>query len=125
MRYPPKIYAQALLDFLLAKTTVQENQRITDNFLKFLEKNGDMGKIEKIIDSAKNLFVKKTGKKRIVFETARNIKENSKNLLKSLIKEGDIVEEKINPGIIAGVKITVNDERQLDASILNKIKKLF
>jgi F0F1-type ATP synthase delta subunit len=45
--------------------------------------------------------------------------------VKKIAKKSDIVEEKINPDLIAGIKITINDEMQFDGSFAKKVKELF
>ena len=63
----------------------------------------------------------KSGNKKIVLEMARQ----NKVILKSVIKKNDVVEEKINPELIAGIKIIIDNERQLDFSLKNKLDKIF
>jgi F0F1-type ATP synthase delta subunit len=72
---------------------------------------------------AEKLLLKKTGRKKIVVEVARN--QGSASMLKSLAKKGDIIQEKVEASIVAGVKITINDEQQLDVTLKSKIEKLF
>ena len=103
------------------KTEAQE-QKIVENFLKLLEKNGDMKKAKDIVALAENLFIKKTGRRRIILESARKV--DKKEILKSFERQGDIVQEKIDKNLIAGIKITIND-RQLDYSMRKKIQELF
>lgn len=119
MKYKSKIYAQALVDSLSDKVN---QKKITDNFLKLLEKNGDMKKAREIILQAEQLFLKKTGNKKVVLEVARKV--NTKDFTKNFIKKGDLVKEKINAKLIAGVKILINNERQLDNSLLGKLNKI-
>jgi F0F1-type ATP synthase delta subunit len=45
-------------------------------------------------------------------------------LLKEFAKEGDVVREKINHELIAGIKIIINDSRQFDASMQSKLQKI-
>ena len=82
-----------------------------------------MKKAKEIIALAEGLFLKKTGNKKIVLETARPL--NSRSVFKKIKKEGDIIEEKINPELIAGIKIIVNNSRQLDFSLRKKLQQIF
>jgi len=50
---------------------------------------------------------------------------DNKALLKQFVKEGDIVKEKINRELIAGVKVIVDGERQLDYSMQDKLQSIF
>jgi F0F1-type ATP synthase delta subunit len=125
MKYKPKEYAEALVELFLAKGADEREKEIAANFVKFIKKNGDEGKADKIILYAKDLFIKKTGRRKITLETARKIKPFQKEFLDFFIQKGDIVEEKINKELIAGIKIIIDNQRQLDASMLKKINNIF
>lgn len=125
MKYKAKDYAKALVDLILQKGKPAEDKKILDNFLKILEKNGDIKKAKEITALAESIYFKKTGKKKIIIETARKIDQSQRNLLRSLEKEGDITEEKINKELIAGIKIIINNEKQFDASMQRKLQKIF
>ncbi|MEK7061652.1 MAG: F0F1 ATP synthase subunit delta [Patescibacteria group bacterium] len=125
MKYKPKDYATALIELILKKTTLSQEKKISDNFLNLLEKNGDIGKAKKIIALVEVLFFKKTGRKKIILQTARKMSSEQKGLLESLVKKGDIVKEEINKELIAGVKIIINNEKQFDASMKKKLENIF
>ncbi|OGZ67379.1 MAG: hypothetical protein A3C58_03765 [Candidatus Staskawiczbacteria bacterium RIFCSPHIGHO2_02_FULL_34_10] len=118
-----KLYALALADVIAKKISLQEEKKVIYNFLKLLEKNGKLKNAKKIISLTQKYYLEKTGNKSIILQTAR--KTITKNLLKSLYKEGDIIEEKINPALIAGIKIIINNEKQLDFSLKNKLDNIF
>lgn len=123
MKYKSKIYARALVDVLSDKKILAHEKKIVDNFLNILRKNRDIHKIKEIIFLAENLLFKKTGKRKIVLETARKI--GKKNILESFLKDGDFLEEKIDVEIIAGIKIVINNNRQLDFSLEKKLQEIF
>ena len=125
MKYKSKDYAIVLVELILKEVTPTQEKKLLDNFLKLLEKNRDTVKVKKIITLAEILFFKKTGRKKIILETARKMSSEQKNLFGFLVKNGDIVQEKINKDLIAGVKIIVNNERQFDASIQKKLENIF
>lgn len=122
MKYKAKKYAEALAGAITKPGA--DADKISKNFLKLLEKNGDMKKAKEILALAESLFIKKTGRRKVVVETARKMKAKQKDLVESLAHKGDIVEEKINPDLLAGIKIIINDE-QLDLSMQRKINNLF
>ena len=119
MRYRPKNYASALVDAMSGNVG---DKKIVANFLALLQKNGDVKKANQIIMLAEKLLLKKTGNHTIMLETARKV--DAKELVKSFAKKGDVIEEKINPALIAGVKIIIDSEQQLDNSLLAKLNKL-
>lgn len=122
MKHRAKVYAKTLADLMIEKKTEAQEEKIVENFLKLLEKNGDMKKAKDIVSLAENMFIKKTGRRKVLLETARRLEK--KEILKSFERAGDIVQQKIDKNLIAGIKITVND-KQLDFSMRKKIQELF
>jgi len=111
------MYAEVLLTALAVKKT-----GIFERFLKVLERNGDTKKLKQIAVSAEKMLLEKSGHKSVVIETARRLPKNS---LKGFIKNGDAVVEKINPELIAGMRVIVNGEKQLDFSLQKKLNEIF
>jgi len=120
MKYKSKQYAKALADIMVGSKT--DVKKVTERFLELLEKNGDIGKAKEIMTLAEDIFIKKTGRRKIILETARPMGKNQ--IVKSFEMAGDIIEQRVNPEIIAGIKITINDE-QLDMSIQKKLQEIF
>ena len=123
MKIKPKIYARVLVDVMMSKKNAGNEKKIVDNFLKLLKKNVDVKNATEIIRLAEVFILQKTGNKKITLETARDI--GRKNIFKEIVRRHDIVEEKIDPELIAGIRITVNGEKQLDFSLKNKLDKIF
>ena len=124
MKYSPSIYAKALSEVAIDPTADKRANVLVKNFLKLVEKNNDQHQLKKIFQETEKLVREKTGKRKVVLETARPIKKLD-SAVKKIIKKGDILEEKINPDLIAGLKIILNDEKQFDGSMAKKIKQLF
>lgn len=117
-----KIYAQALAEVALGKKV---NKKTEENFLKLLQKDGLINKAKEIVQMAEDIILQKQGKKKITFETARKMTAGQKKMLESVAKGGDIIKEQVNPSIIAGVKVIVNDSRQFDGSLQKKLQNIF
>lgn len=122
MKFSSKIYAKVLLEMISEKKDKNE-KKIIDNFFKILEKNRDLKKAKEVISLIEKMYFKKIGKRKVELETARKI--DYKNLGGNFLKESDIIEEKINPDLVAGIKIIINDEKQLDFSLKNKLDSIF
>ncbi|MEK7658645.1 MAG: F0F1 ATP synthase subunit delta [Patescibacteria group bacterium] len=133
-----KLYAKALAEVLskpsyakaspYAKATEDKSEgqgKVVANFVKLLVKNGQEKKAKEILDLAEDLLLAKQGKRKINFQTARKITAEQKKLLQSVAKDGDKTKETINPELIAGVKIIINNERQFDASMQKKLSRIF
>ena len=122
MKNKVKIYAAALAE-LIMETKPASQKKIADNFFKLIVKNNYAAKAGEIVALAEDIILKKKGNKKIILQTARKI--DGKRVIKSFIKEGDVVESEINPEIIAGIKVIINNEKQLDFSLKNKLDKIF
>lgn len=121
MKIKPKDYAAALV-YALSKPGT-DHQKITANFLKLLQKNGDIKKGKMIVAMAQELLARKSGGKKIVIETARAL--DKKTLAGVIGGKNDLVQEKLNPTLVAGIKITVNGNKQLDFSLQKKLNEIF
>lgn len=118
-----KLYARALAE-ILAKKGIDEN-KVISNFVKILVKTGQEKKAKEILNLTEDLLLVKQGKSKITFETARKITGEQKKMFDNFIKEGDKTQEKINPELIAGIKIIINNNRQFDASLKSKLQNIF
>ena len=123
MKYKIIEYAKALAEILSDKDF--NEKQIIQGFLRVLERQSDIKKAKEIITATKILLAKKIGKKSVFFESARKLSDGQKKMLSKFVEEGDIVEEKINKELIAGVKIIIDNEKQLDQTILTKINNIF
>ena len=123
MKYTTKNYANALVEFLSEGKIA--DKKISQGFIKLLERQNDLKKSKEIIELAEFLLAKKNNKKSVTFETARKLSEAQRKILLKSTEPGDIIKEKINPELIAGVKIIVDNEKQLDQTLLKKINNLF
>lgn len=117
-----KIYAQALAEVAMSK---KENKKSVDNFLALVKKNSLERKLKEIVVLAEKIILEKQGKKNIVFQTARKVTLAQKKLLTGVAKEGDVIKETISPELIAGVKVVVNENKQLDMSMQKKLQEIF
>jgi F0F1-type ATP synthase delta subunit len=123
MKYNYKIYARALVSALDEAQDLAQKEKIIKNFLALIQKNKDTRQLKKIIDFASKIIYKKEGRQRIILETARP-QNNLKNLFQKFFNEKDIIEEKINPNILAGIRIVINDEKELDFSFKKRLELL-
>jgi F0F1-type ATP synthase delta subunit len=118
-----KIYAKTLAEEILSGKL--KNKETIDNFVKVLATARLLGKVKDILGMAEGFILAEQGKKKIVFETARKVTPSQRKLLNSIIKQGDIVNEKLNSQLIAGIKIIINDSKQFDASMQSKLRDIF
>jgi len=117
-----KLYAKALAEIILANKA--DGKKVVNNFVKLLVSQGLEKKAKEILELTESMLLQKQGKRKITIETARKATAGQKKLLDSLVKKGDIVKEKINSELIAGIKIIINDSQQFDGSLQSKLSKI-
>jgi F0F1-type ATP synthase delta subunit len=125
MNYSSKNYADAFCLAVLSAKSDSDKEKCIKNFLELLKKNRDQRKINEIFSLAEKIISQKTGARKVVVESARPLSAENKKAMEGIIKPGDYVEKRINKDLVAGVKVTINDEMQLDASFSKKIKNIF
>jgi len=119
-----KLYAKALSDVISKKMSAAEEKKVIENFLKLLAKTGKEKKAKEILSLAEDLLLSKQGKRKIIFQTARKMTASQKKLLRDFVRDGDVIKEKIDPELIAGIKIIINDSRQFDSSMQSKLQNI-
>jgi F0F1-type ATP synthase delta subunit len=124
MKYSVHTYAQAFVEALEDREgKIKDEATLGKNFLALVRRYGDESHLPNILDEASRLARGKSGIRQITIESARELSISQKTALKHFIKTHDVVEERIDPELIAGVKITVNDEMQFDGSLKTKLNK--
>lgn len=118
-----KLYAKALADVISVKGF--DEKKVVNNFFKLIISEGLEKKAKEIFNLVEEITLLKQGRRKVVFETARAMNGSQRKLIESIVKKDDVVEEKINPELIAGIKIIINNLRQFDASVQSKLSKLF
>jgi F0F1-type ATP synthase delta subunit len=125
MRYSVNSYAKAFVEALATAKGAEGENEMAKNFLALVQKNGDETKIAKILAEAERLMRLRNGTRRLVVESARALDAKAKTLVGAIARSGDAIEEKINPSLVAGIKVTANDEMQFDASLRRKLDTVF
>lgn len=116
-----KLYARALAD-IVSKKGIDE-KKIINNFVKLLVSTGYEKKSKEILALTEDFILAKQGKSKVTFQTARKMTADQRKLMENFVKKGDVVKEKINPELIAGIKIIINDSQQFDASMQSKLSR--
>src|SRR3989338_9317744 len=120
MRYSVNNYVEAFAE--VVKEVPQD--KAVNGLLRLLVRTGDIKHSGKILESIHKKLVIEKGGKWVNVEVARE-QMPKKGLLKSKFSGKDYIDYKINPELVAGMRITINGEEEVDNSLHNKLKKLF
>ncbi len=123
MKYLLNNYVQALTQALEQNPHDKEN--IISNFVKLLKKTRDIRSSAKIIEAVNKKLVNDKGGNWVNIEAARKLSESNQKSLKNKFSEKDNINFNVNSELVAGVRLTINGEEELDNSLNNKLKKLF
>lgn len=127
MKYSISDYAKAL-DRAISDATAKPDV-IVKNFMALIRRNGDEGRGKKILDEAARMARRgRSGKalaREVVIQSARPLSKSQEAIVKHFLKPGDMSEYQIDPSLIAGIKMIVNDEMQFDGTMKAKLDKLF
>src|SRR3989338_10288687 len=121
MKYKSQTYAVSLANAISEGNV--DDKKIVANFLVLLQKNQDIKKAKEIISLTERILLARAGNKKVILEKARNVFTDT--FIKKFTRKGDEVEEIINPNLIAGIKVIVDNEKQLDLSLSAKLENIF
>lgn len=115
MKYSAETYARA---FWEAKPEMKK-------FLSVVRKNGDAHRLGKIVNALETLATHEHGGRMVSIEFARHADQTKVDTLKKRFSSKDHVSMSINPSLIAGARVTMDGEQEMDASFQRKLNKLF
>ncbi len=124
MKYSLANYAQALAA-AVSETGASDADRIAANFAELLDRSGDAVHGEKIVAEAARRLRRKGGRRDVTIESARKLSSPQEKLVSELVRPGDDVAWRINPALVAGVRVLVDGELEFDGSLKRKLDKMF
>jgi F0F1-type ATP synthase delta subunit len=124
MKYSPEIYGRAFMETVYAAPQ-EKQERLIWQFLDVVRKNGDFTQIKKIFAAIQALIIKKNGGRIISLEFARNVSQALLEKFQNNFSSKDHIEISFRPELIAGVRVLINGEDELDLTMRRKLKELF
>ncbi len=119
----PDAYAEA---FLAVAENAGDKSAIIKRFVGAIQRRNDWSWRGHILEACEKKWRRAHGKSLVTIESARELLPAQRTRLTSQWKnKTHDVEFKINPSLIAGVRILINDERQFDGSLKRKLAELF
>lgn len=128
MKYPAHIYAKALAEVIAdssKKPNEKESAKIVKNFLELVERNGDGMHLRKILEEAARFARGAAGIRKVSVESARALNTAQEREIAKFLKSDDVVEYELDPELIAGIRLVIDDEMQFDGSLRGKLDKIF
>ncbi len=124
MKYTAGQYAEALVE-VLEMSGEKGRSRIAASFLRVLRRNGETAKIFSILREAERLYYRRNKLRKIELESAAPLSDSIRKEVQHAIPGGVITKEAVDPSLLGGIKILVDDEILIDASARRQLMKLF
>ncbi len=122
MKYSPRLYSKAL--FALLDAHPKKQDAIIKGFAKMCVQLGNKGETEKITEYLEDELSIRNERKRVVVYSARKLSRESVSKIEKAFGKKSDIKYVIVPDIIAGVRIVIDDETIIDATIKRKIDAL-
>lgn len=121
MRYTPKQYAAALFESLQEKGANVDV--VVKNFAKVIAANYDRALLPKVLMQLKKLERTKAGRHDVVLTSARPLERDVVAQVKKKVGENSGIVEVVDPKVLGGVRILVNDELVIDGTMKTRIER--
>jgi len=118
-------YVEAFTEALAEVSGTAEKDKVISNFSKLLRRTGDIKSGAKIAAAIHKKMVNNENGKWVNIESARQLSDSKSRSLKSKFSKKDNITFNINPELVAGVRILVNGEEELDNTLNQKLNRLF
>ncbi len=124
MKYAPELYAQAFFS-VWDTTPPRKRSQCLKRFVQTVAKYGDNARFRKIVLALEEEATRRKGGRVVEFEFARPISPSLLSRLADAFSPRDLIRVRVKPDLIAGVRMVVNGERQLDTTLRRKIDDMF
>ena len=123
MKYTSEIYARAVRE-AIDEAPAGERDKVFKRFVHAAARRGDARKLSAVAKELERSGGRAKGGRMITIEFARPLGGGTSKF-RNLLKSEDCLENQINPDLIAGARITIDEERELDFSLARRLNKMF
>lgn len=122
MKIRPTHYARAFLDAVAGGVSYEVAK---ERLMTLLAKKGDAHRLPQVVHEIERIEAAKHGGHMVQVEFARTPERDAEHTLLSAFTKDDRVTTAIRPDLVAGARIIVDGERELDLSLAGKMRLLF
>jgi len=124
MKYRLRIYRDALLA-ALADAPEDRKKKIAERFGELLVREKALAKSGEIMKMIREKHLERLGRKEVLIESASPLGASHRRAIKDSFAEHTLFLEAVNPDLIAGVRITINDRICVDATAKKMLDEIF
>ena len=93
--------------------------------MAILLKNNDFSHLNSILGKVEKLYLTEEGVEKIYVESASPLSKNLREEIESALGKKVLINEKVRPNLLAGVRIILNEEILIDATGTQRLAKIF
>lgn len=124
MKYKATQYADALVEALEGADQETSRTRIR-TFIELLKRHQMLGKADSIVRAAVRKLAARAGMRRVVLQSADAPSETLRKEITDLFDGKVWLEEKVQPDLLAGIRVLIDDEILVDASGKQQLTQMF
>jgi F0F1-type ATP synthase delta subunit len=122
VKYQPRHYAIAFREALESGV---EYRTAKENLLAALGRKGDRHRFAQVVREIERFEAREVGGRMVTIEFAREMSDKKTRELTKAFAPKDRVTTQIRPELIAGARVMIDDERELDLSLRGRMRALF
>ena len=123
IRQSPNLYAEALLS-ALEGAPKEKALLVLKRFVTTVAKHGDANRWDEILRAVEKKRAAQKGGRSIEVEFARKGERRLEEKFKHLFGTHDIVQFRVDPTLVAGARITIDGDQELDLSFARLLNDL-
>ncbi len=123
MRYSVKKYAEALYEATKGRRA-SEQEKLVVEFFRLLDRYHDRSLLPRIIEQYEKLRRKKEGVAKVEITMTKKVSAKIKSEIEKKVGKAEIV-EKVQPEILGGMKLIINEEYLIDGTFQGRVEKLY
>ena len=122
--YTAEMYANTLLASI-EQITLAKREGALKRFVALVYRNGDARIFDKILEALTRKLVAKDGGEYVELTFANKHGESTVPTLRKLFSKASHIESSIDSSLVAGVRVRINDEEELDWSLARRLQNMF
>jgi F0F1-type ATP synthase delta subunit len=123
MRYSAKQYAEAL-HAAIGKLHGAERAEAIGRFLRIMKRSGDHSKLDEILAAYEKIAIRADGMVKAEVRTPSGLSPAVRRAVEEALGRPAVIVEKVDPELLAGIEIVLNDSLAIDATAKSKLNKI-
>ncbi|TSD03684.1 MAG: hypothetical protein Greene071436_266 [Parcubacteria group bacterium Greene0714_36] len=125
MKYTPAQYAAALAAVLKKTKTASDRKNIAARLFRCLSETRMLKQIDRIVHEADRIMRREKGGVAVAIESAAPLSGARRREVGRALGAKAVITEAVNPRLLAGMRIIIDEETLIDATAQRRLQLLF